>query len=58
MTKKQIELQIQMLLCFPPLLLMEKAIENPTVECAGFTCKADDNDSLIVFHIKVHKCVK
>lgn len=37
---------------------MEKAIQEPAVVCTDFMCKADGNDSLIVFHIKVHKSVK
>lgn len=47
-----------MLLSFASLLLQEKAIEEPAVECTSFTCKADNDDSVIVFHIQVHKCVK
>lgn len=34
------------------LLLIETAIEEPAVERIVFTYKADNNDSLIVFHIK------
>lgn len=37
---------------------MEKATEQPAVASTDFMCEADENDPLIVFHIKVHKCVK
>lgn len=37
---------------------MEKAVEQPAVEGTGFMREADDNASLIVLHIKVHKRVK